>query len=275
MSSSSPFAWISSSSVNGPPAEDIPRGAPPSDGTIDLWHGSLRHTGWRDLLQLLSDEEHRRADAFAFDRDARRFVVSHAVLRTLLGRFTGVPACKLKFRAERAGKPVLEAGMGQSVHFSLSRSEEVVLIGLASGPLGVDIEWLAKPVDTEALGDFVLSRRERAAFRRLDPGDRQRAFLQCWIQKEAYLKAIGQGLHVSPATVEVSLDPDQAVGLKSIAGDWRAAARWYVDIITPREGYIGAVAILGDRRQVQMTAFDTSRLLVREIGEEPGAVRRS
>jgi len=128
--------------VNRVPAEETPRGAHPDDGTIDLWHGSLQHTGWRNLRHLLSDEEHRRADAFAFDRDARRFVVSHSVLRTLLGRFTGIPACELKFRVEPGGKPVLEAGMSQPVHFSLSRSEELVLIGFAPRPLGVDIEWL-------------------------------------------------------------------------------------------------------------------------------------
>jgi phosphopantetheinyl transferase len=79
--------------------------------------------------------------------------------------------------------------------------------------------------------------------------------------KEAYLKAIGQGLYVSPATVEVGFGADQAVGLKSIAGDPCAAACWYVDVVVPREGYIGAVAIHGSRWQTRVQAFDTSSLI--------------
>jgi 4'-phosphopantetheinyl transferase len=184
------------------------------------------------------------------------------VLRTLLGHATGIAAVELSFRGEPGLKPVLEARLSRPLHFSLSRSEELVLIGLASCPLGVDIEWLAKTIDIEAVGDFVLSDREREAFRRLDPSDRRRALLRCWAQKEAYLKAIGLGLSVSPTTVEVSLGPDEVAGLKTVAGDARAAAEWFVDLVVPREGYIGAVAIPGNRRQVQMIAFETSCLLV-------------
>jgi 4'-phosphopantetheinyl transferase len=79
-----------------------------AEDRIYLSHASLVLTGWRHLYDLLSDQERRRADAFFFERDARRFVVSHAVLRTLLSRSTGIPAHELKFRAERGRKPVLE-----------------------------------------------------------------------------------------------------------------------------------------------------------------------
>lgn len=263
MSPASPFTWMWARSVNHGPGEETTSGDRPNDSAIYLYHANLRQTGWWKLVRLLSAEERRRADAFAFERDARRFIVSHAVLRTLLGHATGIPPGELSFQREPGLKPVLEPITAQPIHFSLSRSEELVLIGFASRPLGVDIECLAKSVDTEALGDFVLSDREREVFRRLDRSDQQRAFLQCWTQKEAYLKAIGQGLYVSPASVEVCFGPSETAGLKSIAGDSPAAARWFVDLVVPHEGYIGAVAILGDRRQVQLTAFDTSSLLVR------------
>ena len=249
--------------MNRAPAAATARGIPPAHDRINLWHGSLEQTGWADLLHLLSDEEQRRAETFVFERDARRFVVSHIALRTLLGRATGIPANELAFRAEPGLKPVLKANSREPIHFSLSRSEELVVIGLASRPLGVDVEWLPKALDIEALGDFVLSRRERECLQRLKPADWKEAFLQCWTQKEAYLKAIGQGLHVPPATIEVWFGPGEAAGLKSIAGDSCAAARWFVDTVAPREGYIGAVAIFGGRRRVVVTPFDTSSLVVR------------
>jgi len=262
MSPTVPFAWISAWLVTHPPGKGTIGDDPPTQSEIYLYHADLRQTGWGKLVRLLSVEERRRADAFAFERDARRFIVSHAVLRTLLGHATGIPPGELSFRREPGLKPALETRSAQPIHFSLSRSEELVAIGLASRPLGVDIEWLAKTIDIEAMGDFVLSDREREAFRRLDPSDRRRALLQCWTQKEAYLKAIGRGLSVSPAAVEVSLGPDEVAGLKTVAGDARAAAEWFVDLVVPREGYIGAVAVRGNRRQVQMIAFETSCLLV-------------
>lgn len=239
-------------------------GIPRAQGRIDLWHANLQHSGWRRLLHLLSDEEHRRADAFAFDRDARRFIVSRAVLRTLLSGITGVPACELKFRVEQEGKPVVEPGICQPVHFSLSRSEELVLIGFAAGPLGVDIEWLDKPMDVEALADYVLARREQDSFKRLDARDRRKAFLQCWTVKEAYLKAIGKGLSVPPAMVEVSFRPSERAGLQSIFGDVNAASRWFVDLIVPREGYIGAVVTRGGLWRTRVRAFDLCSLILCE-----------
>jgi len=70
---------------------------------------------------------------------------------------------------------------------------QLVAVGRA-GPdricAGVDVEWLEKAIDVDALVDFVLSRREQDGFKRLDPHDRRKAFLQCWTIKEAYLKAI-------------------------------------------------------------------------------------
>jgi len=237
-------------------------GAPPENagGTqcrIDLWHADLQDADWRRLLPLLSNDERGRGNGFAFDRDARRFTVSRAVLRTLLSRVTGVPARELKFQIGPDGKPVLEAGVSQPVHFSLSRSEELVLIGFAPRPLGVDIEWLDKAIEVEALADCVFSHRERDSFNRLDPRDRRKTFFQCWTIKEAYLKAIGKGLLVPPTMVEVSFSPGERAQLHSIFGDVRAASRWCVGLVVPREGYVGAVATEGDPWPTRVRAFDT------------------
>ena len=224
---------------------------------IDLWYANLQHAEWPRFLHVLSDEERSRADAFAFDRDARRFVVSRTVLRSLLSRVTGSPPSELKFRKEPDGKPVLGPGVRQPVHFSLSRSEELVLIGFAPNPLGVDVEWLERAIDVDELADYVLSRRERESFERLDPRDRRQAFLQCWTIKEAYLKAIGKGLSVPPNMVEASFRSGERVGLQSIFGDERAASRWCVELVVPREGYVGAVATEGGPWPTRVRAFET------------------
>jgi hypothetical protein len=131
MSTAPPLARISARSVNHASGEETGSGNRPTDSAIYLYHADLRQTAWSKLVRLLSVEERRRADRFAFERDARRFIVSHAVLRTLLGQAAGILPGELLFRRELRQKPVLEASTTRPIHFSLLRSQEVVLIGLA------------------------------------------------------------------------------------------------------------------------------------------------
>ena len=233
-----------------------------ADRKIDLWHGSMDQIDWYALLGMLSDEERRRADAYVFERDARRFVVSHAMLRLLLSHSTGIAAPDLMLRIAPGSKPTLEGETSRPIYFSLSRSEERVLIGFASRPLGVDIEWLGRSLDIETLAMHVLSGRERDAIGRLDRCYRREAFLRCWTQKEAYLKAIGEGLNVPPDNVEVSFVPGKEPGLKKLSGNARAAKRWFVKIVVPGDDYVGAVAILGGHWRVEMTALNMPSFLL-------------
>jgi phosphopantetheinyl transferase len=228
-----------------------------AQGSIDVWHANLQQTGWRRLLHLLSDEERHRAEAFGSDRDARRFIVSRAVLRSLLSGVIGIPASELKFLKGPNGKPALEPGICQPVHFSLSRSEELVLIGFAPRPLGVDVEWLDRPMDIEPLVDLTLSPREQKDLRRLDPIARREAFLQRWTLKEAYCKAIGTGLSVPPTMIELCHGPGQPLRLQSLFGNERVALCWCVALFVPFKGYIGAIAIRNGPWRMRLQSFDT------------------
>jgi 4'-phosphopantetheinyl transferase len=261
---------VSGSSRQSSELIDQPNRSPAADdavcrhapiGRIDLWHGSLKCRDWRDLIVLLSDQERCRANGFIFDRDARRYIVSHAVLRSLLSRFTGIAACKLELRFRIGLKPALATRIGQPIHFSLSRSEERVLIGFAPRPLGADLEWLGKMIDCESLLGSVLSPREQEAFKRIDPRYRKAAFLRCWTQKEAYLKAVGTGLALSPAGVEVFFGPGKLGRLESRFGEAEATEHWLIDVVAVRPDYVGAVAISGGPWRKVITAFDTSSLL--------------
>jgi hypothetical protein len=118
MSRAPPRASISARSVRRRRGEATAIGYRPTHNAIYLYHATLRQTGWLSLVRLLSVEERHRADAFAFERDARRFMVSHAILRTLLGDAIGIPPGELSFRREPGLKPVLEVRLGRPLHFS-------------------------------------------------------------------------------------------------------------------------------------------------------------
>jgi 4'-phosphopantetheinyl transferase len=231
-----------------------------SVGRVDLWHGELDVPHWQTLVGMLQDEERSRAAAFVHERDARRYVVSHAYLRLLLSRRTGIPAPDLRFGVEPNLKPVLLTAGAEPVHFSLSRSAEMTLIGLAPAPLGVDIEETGGAAAIDGLVETVLSPRERQAFMTLAGEDRHAAFFRCWTQKEAYLKATGDGLHFPLHDVEVRFTDPEESGLARIAGDAEMAARWLLQTMEPRAGYTGALAIRGRAWARRLLAIEGSIL---------------
>jgi 4'-phosphopantetheinyl transferase len=151
----------------------------------------------------------------------------------------GVRPNDVALRTEAGGRPVMRDG-GTGIHFSLSRSDERVLIGVSASPLGVDLEWLGAPIDVDALAETIFSPRERLVFGQTPPERRREIFLRCWTWKEAILKATGQGLSIPPAEAEVLLTPGSVTRTEAVIVS--LGARWKVLTVPPRTGFVGAVA---------------------------------
>ena len=69
------------------------------------------------------------------------------------------------------------------------------------------------------------------------------AFFTLWTRKEALLKATGQGLGKPLSLVEVSFVQTDAARVIAIDDRVDAAARWRLEHLSPRAGFVGAVAI--------------------------------
>lgn len=147
-----------------------------------------------DLWDLLSMEERDRARRFVRRDDAARYVVGHARLRQWLGgRLHIAPRC-LRFIENKHGKPMLDA-LPSPPLFNLSHSGDWVLIAIdESNAVGVDVEAI-RPNMAE-IDDFrgVLAPEEQDWLDRLPADERAQAFARTWVRKEAYIKAIGEGM---------------------------------------------------------------------------------
>ncbi|MHC0430592.1 4'-phosphopantetheinyl transferase family protein [Streptomyces sp. O3] len=146
---------------------------------------------------LLSAEEHSRAAAFRRASDRLLFITSHGALRRLLGAYLDEDPAALEFVREDCpgcggphGRPAVP---GAPVHFSLSHTGDLALLGFADRPVGVDVEQLP---DDRVVNDVAttLNPREQAELAALPPAARAAAFTRCWTRKEAYLKGRGDGL---------------------------------------------------------------------------------
>lgn len=141
---------------------------------------------------------------------ARRYAVAHGAQRQILGRRLGrEPAALLITRACTAcggphGRPDLPEHPG--VVISLSHSGDLALLAVATGVrVGVDLEEVRFRPRLERLAERVLAPDELAAWFAVPEQHRLRAFLRAWTAKEAYLKAIGEGIRSPLAGVPARL----------------------------------------------------------------------
>ncbi|MGW1355651.1 4'-phosphopantetheinyl transferase family protein [Streptomyces sp. NPDC002409] len=145
---------------------------------------------------VLDEEERRRMAAFVRDEDRVRYGFARTALRTILSARTGEAPDALRFARdpcpccdEPHGRPVLTSAAAE---FSLSYGSSLVLIGVASVPVGVDVEPVPDPGAAERLARM-LHPAESAEVLAVSPQERPAAFAGLWARKEAYLKGLGTG----------------------------------------------------------------------------------
>ena len=165
---------------------------------INVWRVSLEQPVEcvERLSRILSTDERMRAERFHFDRERKRFIVSRGALRTILGRYLGVGPDQLRFRYGPHGKPCLSEEFDRcALGFNLAHSNDLALYAFASGrKVGIDVEHVHPIPDAEQIAARFFSKYENAVLRELPESQRLEAFFNCWTRKEAFIKAIGDGL---------------------------------------------------------------------------------
>jgi 4'-phosphopantetheinyl transferase len=197
----------------------------------------------RASAATLSNAERMRASRFAFDRDRDRFVVARARLRRLLGSRLGVPPEAVELELGSHGKPALTGRFAETeLRFNVSHSDDLAVYAFSSGrDVGIDVEAIRALPDADAIAARFFSRRENAAYQALDPRDRPLGFFQCWTRKEAFIKALGEGLSHPLDSFDVTLAPGEPAEfwrIDAAPGDDRG---WRLESVTPAPGFVAAV----------------------------------
>ncbi|MGW1774658.1 4'-phosphopantetheinyl transferase family protein [Streptomyces sp. NPDC002104] len=175
----------------------------PPDQDMHLWvcHPDLTEENQGALVtDELDAKEHKRAAAFIRPNDRLTYLSAHIALRRLLSAYTGIAPGLLKFGRDACpccdrphGRPVL-LDSPVPLHFSLSHSHGVVLIGIATSTVGIDVQRVPSLETTDLCSPDLhpMEQKELAAIDKAT--DRQLAFGRLWTRKEAYFKGLGTGL---------------------------------------------------------------------------------
>ena len=228
-----PYACAADAAGASGGAAPVPATLPLRPAAVELWWATVDVPD-RTLQALSADLDapaSERIKRLRAERDRRRAIVAHGLLRRLCAAHLGLEAGDIGLRRECAvcgatdhGKPTVTL-LGSAAHgavaagalpeVSLSHSGDLVLVALgpAGSPLGVDVEQVLPSLDWTPLRRHTFSEAEW--LRTEDASDPVRARFQGWARKEAVTKALGHGLDIELADVRVAPATDPA--------GWRAA----------------------------------------------------
>ena len=235
------------------PPEQPWRSPPPgltlADDEVHVWRASLDQPADRleEVWRSLSADERERADRFHLERDGWRFAVGRGALRSILGLYLALDPGQVQFCYGSRGKPDLARGLGDDhLTFNLAHAGSIALYALTrSRAIGIDVEQVWPLLDADQMAARFFSACENATYRVLPAEQKPLAFYLCWTRKEAYIKALGEGLAQPLESFDVSLAPREPARLLRVAWDPDEASRWSLISLTPLPGFVAALAVQG------------------------------
>jgi 4'-phosphopantetheinyl transferase len=196
-------------------------------------------------MKTLSADELLKAERFYFEKDRHRFIVGRGLLRIILGQYLKTEPNCLRFSYNPYGKPELVAAREDcNYNFSLSHSHGLLLIAIARGrEIGVDLERLSTGLAGRHIAERFFSPGELATICSYPAEQREEVFLRYWTRKEAYVKAMGQGLAMLMDQFEVSLSANELCFLNT-DGSGKTFSCSLAEL-HPGPGYFAALAVQG------------------------------
>ena len=178
---------------------------------VDLVHtGDVAAAARRDAyLALMSPDEHERMARLIFERDRRRFLLTRALVRTMLSRYAAVRAADWRFVENVHGRPeILDRPRGvPDLRFNISHTDGLIACAVTIGrEVGVDVEHIGRRLTHDVAGRF-FAPQEVKDLAILPEDEQQKAFFDYWTLKEAYIKARGFGLALPLADFAFTLAP--------------------------------------------------------------------
>ncbi len=146
-------------------------------------------------ISILSKDERRRWETLAVAELRAEYLTSRALVRTALSHYHSTLPGSWRFTQNMYGKPFTNPECG--LEFNLSNCRGLVVCLVAKGSeVGVDVESHKRAVRISELASDVFSQSEISQLESLDRLARTDRCLSLWTLKEAYVKALGLGLHL-------------------------------------------------------------------------------
>ena len=166
---------------------------------VDVWYAYVDKLiacdSIENHLQVLSDSEKAQLSRFSLDRVRQESLAARLLSRHALSFYAGVAPSRWQFEKGIRGKPHVVAPWEGFRAFNLAHSANLVVFAIArEGLLGVDVESLDRSTTGIPLARRFFAAQEVEQMLAMPSEMQRESFLQFWTLKEAYIKAVGDGL---------------------------------------------------------------------------------
>lgn len=225
---------------------------PSSIGHVDVWYCFTDDRRLDSRLSqyeaMLSAVELEQYQSLQHGSNGRDYLVSRALLRTVLSQYCGLAPENLSFCANDFGKPELADNQGLGlVQFNTAHTSGLTVCVVTRGnDVGVDVESHAENRGVLNMADDYFSALELQALNRTSDEQQLEFFYRYWTLKEAYIKARGEGLSIPLHDFSVLLD-DQGEFNGFVGPE---SDRWDFRVVCKNVNYTASLAVGGSINSV-------------------------
>lgn len=217
---------------------------------IHIYRSSLETTSdkIKDYESFLSADELYKANRYKFEKDRVHYITGRALLRNILSRYLNQFPGEIVFSYSDKGKPFIK---DTEVKFNLAHSGGRAVYAVANNiEIGIDIEYKRELPDALQIAKRFFSEEEVKELSEISDGDIRTAFFNCWTRKEAFIKAVGEGLSYPLKDFSVTLKPGDKPEVKWIKDKTEEVKKWKIFNIDTEDNYVSSLAVKAEDMKV-------------------------
>lgn len=219
-------------------------------GNIDVWLAFYHEIAdahlHKEYRELLTPQERSQELRFYFADDRRRYLVTRALVRTVLSRYFEVAPADWRFSANPYGRPMIANVAHQQcgLCFNISHARGLIALAVARHrEVGVDVENVSTREVSLAIADRFFSASEVAELTCVPRERQQDRFFEYWTFKESYIKARGMGLSIPLQLFSFHYPHERAVRIDIHPKLGDDASRWSFWQFRPTDAHLMALCV--------------------------------
>ena len=233
---------------------------------IDLWlvfSGEISDPVLlREYSALLCEGERLQRSRFHFARDQHRYLVTRAVVRSVLSKYVAIAPAAWTFRPDAFGRPAIanENVAARRLAFNVAHAGNLIVLGVAREcALGVDTEDVCARDPPLEIAERYFAADEAAALRALPREQQRQRFFEYWTLKESYIKAHGKGLSMPLDRFSFHFTANAHLRLELAAGEPESTEHWRFWQLQPTPEYL--ISVCAGRVGSPLSRLATRRIV--------------
>ena len=225
-----------------------------SIGEMHVWHITTNVTpaAFLEYKNVLTEKETARISFFKFKEAKDTYVASQGALRMLISKYLGISPDLVRLGRRKKGKPY--SIDNPNLNFNISNSGKTAVIAFSyDSEIGIDIEEIRHLPDLDELIKKNFTTRE-IKFITAKAEDKGMRFFRFWTIKESYLKAIGEGMRLTPDNLEFAIE-NGSIRLLSVKGVFEQED-WNFKEFSTSTDYVGTITYGRDNTAIRIMEFN-------------------